>query len=260
MAYSDQSGPTGMHLQRFRYDERPDLVSRLEQEETGAFPRFLLQDEVWDWCWPHLLDEFGSLQYVVYDPDRDAVVGGSNAVPLRWDGTLPDLPAGVHAAMLRGIEEHARGVKPNTACGVQTIVAQKARGQGLSTVFLRNAKQRAAEHGLEHAITPLRPSLKHRYPDVSLAEYLDWRRPDGAPFDPWLRVWLRAGAEILTICQRSLVIEGTVREWETWTETEFPGSGRYLIPGGQVPVEIDRESDRGEYAEPHVWLRLPLVG
>jgi len=38
----------------------------------------------------------------------------------------------------------------------------------------------------------------------------------------------------------------------------FPDSGSYVAPGALVPVEIDRESDRGLYVEPNVWMRHRL--
>jgi hypothetical protein len=38
----------------------------------------------------------------------------------------------------------------------------------------------------------------------------------------------------------------------------FPESGRYVVPGALVPVEIDRERDTGRYEEPGVWMRHSL--
>jgi hypothetical protein len=34
----------------------------------------------------------------------------------------------------------------------------------------------------------------------------------------------------------------------------FPESGQYVVEGALVPVEIDRERDRGLYVEPNVWM------
>ena len=36
-----------------------------------------------------------------------------------------------------------------------------------------------------------------------------------------------------------------------------PGGGSYVVDGALVPVEIDRERDRGSYREPNVWMRHP---
>jgi len=247
-----------MPLQRISYTERPDLAARLEQEEQGAFPKFLLQDRVWAQAWPHVIGEFAEYQVIFYDPDHDALVGGGNAVPLSWDGTVEGLPSGTHAAMLQSIEQHRQGARPNTSCGIQAIAVGDARGSGLSDAFLTATRERARDHGFEHAITPLRCLLKDRYPLAHMDEYVKWTRDDGSAFDPWLRVWLRAGAELLAVCHDSTVIEGTVAEWEEWTEMELPASGEYVIAGGQAPLRIDREADTGRYSEPHVWMELPL--
>ncbi|HEV3399102.1 MAG TPA: GNAT family N-acetyltransferase, partial [Actinomycetes bacterium] len=57
------------------------------------------------------------------------------------------------------------------------------------------------------------------------------------------------------ICEKSVVIAGTVAEWEEWTGMRFPDSGPYVVPGALVPVEIDRDADQGRYVEPNVWVR-----
>jgi len=49
-------------------------------------------------------------------------------------------------------------------------------------------------------------------------------------------------------------ITGTVEEWESWAGRTFPESGRYVVAGALVPVEIDRTADRGVYIEPNVWV------
>jgi hypothetical protein len=50
-------------------------------------------------------------------------------------------------------------------------------------------------------------------------------RPDGSPFDPWIRVHTQMGARIGPAIPRSLQITGTVGEWESWTELRFPETG-----------------------------------
>lgn len=34
----------------------------------------------------------------------------------------------------------------------------------------------------------------------------------------------------------------------------FPQSGRCVVPGALVPMDIDREAGRGLYLEPNVWM------
>ena len=100
----------------------------------------------------------------------------------------------------------------------------------------------------------MRPTLKARYPLAAMERYLAWRRADGQLFDPWLRVHERLGAEILGVCPGSLLVEGTVAQWEEWTGMAFPDSGSYVVEGALVPVEIDRARDVGRYVEPNVWM------
>jgi hypothetical protein len=86
---------------------------------------------------------------------------------------------------------------------------------------------------------------------------VEWRRADGLLFDPWLRAHERLGAELMGIAKDSLVVEGTVAELEKWTGLTLPDTGSYVVPGALVPVEVDREHDRGSYREPNVWMRHP---
>jgi hypothetical protein len=81
-----------------------------------------------------------------------------------------------------------------------------------------------------------------------------WVRPDGLPFDPWLRAHVRIGGEIIRLAHPSMRIEGTVAQWEQWSGQRFPESGDYLVEGALAPVHIDRRADLGLYIEPNVWV------
>ncbi len=113
----------------------------------------------------------------------------------------------------------------------------------------------AAAAGLQALIAPVRPTLKENYPLTAIERYATWRRGDGRLFDPWLRVHERLGGEVLGIAERSMTVEGTAGEGESWTEMPFPETGSYVLPGALVPIEIDREADLGRYVEPNVWMR-----
>ena len=66
---------------------------------------------------------------------------------------------------------------------------------------------------------------------------------------------VRAGGEVLATDPESLLITGTVAEWEEWTGLAFPETGEYVFPHGLATLAIDREADRGSYWEPNVWVR-----
>ena len=107
------------------------------------------------------------------------------------------------------------------------------------------------DHDLDTLIAPVRPTLKHRYPLTPIDRYLSWRRPDRTHLDPWLRTHERLGADIVKVASKSVVVTGTVAEWEEWTEMALPESGVYVVSGALVPIEIDRERDEGVYVEPN---------
>jgi len=81
-----------------------------------------------------------------------------------------------------------------------------------------------------------------------------WTRPDGGPFDPWMRTHWRLGAEVVRVVPRTIVIAGRVADWEAWTDMVFPDSGPYVVPGALQPVIVDRERDEGRDEDPSVWM------
>ena len=139
------------------------------------------------------------------------------------------MPAGIDGAIARGFDEAGA----NVLCALLVMVPPDAQGRGLSAL-----------------VAPVRPSWKKRYPLVPIERYGEWRRGDGLLFDPWMRVHERLSAPIA----RSLRITGSVADWEEWTGMAFPASGEYWFPRGLATVAIDRESDRGSYWEPNVWM------
>ena len=52
-----------------------------------------------------------------------------------------------------------------------------------------------------------------------------------------------------------MIISGTVAEWEQWTAMAFPDTGDYVVPDALDLVSIDREADRGRYAETNLWMQ-----
>jgi hypothetical protein len=78
--------------------------------------------------------------------------------------------------------------EPATTLSLMAVAVDPAQDKrGLATVVLRELTRRSEEAGLVHVIAPLRPTWKHRYPLVPMAEYATWARPDGLSVDPWSR-------------------------------------------------------------------------
>jgi len=98
---------------------------------------------------------------------------------------------------------------------------------------------------------------KHGQTLNPIEHYARWTRPDGSPFDPWMRVHTQLGARIGPAIPHSLHITGTVGQWESWTQLRFPETGDYVFPAGLATVRIDRDRDLGEYWEPNIWIIHP---
>ena len=82
----------------------------------------------------------------------------------------------------------------------------------------------------------MRPNWKERYPLTPIERYAAWTRDDGLPFDPWMRVHARLGAEDPAPGARVAADRRTVAEWEEWTAMAFPESGEYVFPHGLAPA------------------------
>jgi len=241
----------------FTLAERPDLGSQVGSL-PATFPEFMYHDATVDRYWNGLFTDFAGFQIAVCDRGERVVAAG-HCIPVFWDGTLEGLPAGVDGVLEQGVRDLEVGRAPTVVSALLATVSPAERGRGLSGVVLTTMKSVAAENGLGALIAPVRPTLKERYPLTPMERYVRWERSDGLPFDPWLRVHRRLGAGFLQVEPRSMVITGTISEWEEWTGMRFPESDAYVVPGALQPVEMDLEKDQGTYAEPNVWMRHPVV-
>jgi hypothetical protein len=235
--------------QIFTDSERPDLAERLD-ELADPWPEFIHHDEVVIRLWPLLHDHLPDFQLVLYDSDTDTVLGRGCTIPVSWDGRPETLSGGVLDALQEGFSD---SVRPNVLCAIVAIVDPRQQGRGLSGHIIGGMAKAAGRAGLECLIAPVRPTWKDRYPLVPLEDYMHWNRHDGLPFDPWIRLHARLGAEIVGIAQRSLDISGSPSDWESWTGMVFPQDGDYVVPGALVPVSF--RDGVGRYVEPNVWMR-----
>ena len=126
---------------------------------------------------------------------------------------------------------------------------------GLAGKALTALRERATAAGLQRVIAPVRPTLKSRYPLTPMEHFARWARNDGLHLDPWIRAHQRLGARILGAAPQSMIISGTMAEWEDWAKMAFPETGQYIVADALDPVDINRERDRGTYAETNLWMR-----
>ena len=199
-----------------------DIRIKQAQSELGknTWPEFMQHDAVLEKHWPGLYSDFLDFQFA-FNSAKD-IVGVANAVPIHWEGGFNDLPdQGLDWAMAKAVADHGLGLTPNLLVGVQILIRADQRNRGLSYDFLELMKSHARTNGIEHIALPVRPTLKHEYPLVPMEEYIRWTNDKGDPFDPWIRVHIKAGGKIISVCSESMTIQGKVKEWHDWTGLSF---------------------------------------
>ena len=233
--------------------EEPCLWRPVDEMCGAAWPEFMLHDPVAARHWHRLGDDWPGFQLALVGGAGE-IVAATQAAPICWNGLDEGLPAGWDDQFERSIADQEAGRTPDTLGALQIVVASSHRGEGLSGLMLEAMRRSAVMAGLRALIACVRPTAKDRYPLLPIETYAAWRRADGLPFDPWLRVHARAGARIVRGAPRSMTIAGSVAQWQTWTGLEFPASGPYVVPGALAPVEVDLAADRAVYHDPNVWM------
>jgi GNAT superfamily N-acetyltransferase len=233
--------------------DRPDLDDEARAAFRPGWPEFVFHDQVAHEYIGRVGDYFP--QYDILVLDRGEVVAGGWGVPLRWDGAIPSLPEGYDGGLARAVTGHEESAPPDSLAIMAAAVKPGRRGTGLAGRVLTALRERATAAGLERVIAPVRPTLKERYPLTPMDRFAGWTRPDGLHLDPWIRTHQRLGASILAPAPHSMIITGSVAEWEDWAAMAFPETGSYVVPGALDLVAIDREWDRGSYDETNLWMR-----
>jgi hypothetical protein len=170
----------------------------------------------------------------------------------------PELPDdGWDAVLMWAATDYRRGDRPTVASALEIAIAQAHPGKGLSYQMLDALRDAARKQGLSTLYAPVRPNGKQD-PSLPMATYVERRRPDGLPVDPWLRVHVKAGATVVKIAPASMVIPGSLAQWRAWTGLPFDTEGDVEVPGALTPVHCDPAHDHAVYVEPNVWVRHDL--
>jgi hypothetical protein len=233
--------------------DRPDLDDEARAGFRVKWPEFIFHDPISRQYIERVEKYFPAYDVLLLDEGR--VIAGGWGVPMQWDGSLADLPDGYDGAIARSVDGHEANAVPNTLCLMAVAVVNNETRRGLAGMALSALRTRASDAGLDHVLAPVRPSLKPRYPLADMETFAAWTREDGLSIDPWIRTHQRLGATILGPARRSMVIRGSVAEWESWTEMAFPQTGHYVVPDALGLVEIDREADQGTYVEDNLWMQ-----
>ncbi len=244
--------------------ERPALRDDMEALIQAVWPASVLESyspkgHTMPVDWTGIYERWPDLQFGLFDPATDSLVAAGNCLALAWDGDAEELPdSGWNWAMYQGKQDFLAGRTPKTACALSITVDPTRRGQDLSRRAVTAMRSLARRAGFSRLIAPVRPTWKHRYPITPMTEYMRWTRPDGLPFDPWIRVHVRLGARIVKACDRSMLLSGTVAEWERWCGLPLPASGMYVAPDLLAPLHVDHGTGECICAEPNVWIEHRL--
>jgi hypothetical protein len=236
--------------------DRPELLDAM-YAMPKSWPTFMYQDPVAR-LMSRLPTSFPELQFAALDGDE--VVGIVIAAAFAWDGELASLPdRGWDAILEQVFTDEDEGQTPTAATLLEAAVHPARQGGGLSARLLTGVRERCAALRFGSLFGPVRPNHKSLEPLVPIADYVARRRPDGLPFDPWLRVHQRLGAHIVKIAPTSMTISGTLASWRDWTGLPFDASGDVVVPGALVPVHASVEHDHAVYVEPNVWMQHQLA-
>ena len=120
--------------------------------------------------------------------------------------------------------------EPKTLGGICVAVRPDPRELGLAVIILEAMKTLARQAGHQLLVVPVRPTRKHEFPTMGMADYIKWtlsgtlpvvNDPEETPasqvYDPWLRKHLCLGGQIVKVAISSVNVHGTTVQWEEWT-------------------------------------------
>lgn len=233
--------------------ERPDLEESAAAAFRQRWPEFIFHDPVPPTYLKRVSEYFSCYDILLVDGGK--VAAGGWGVPFAYSGQVGDLPEGYDAGLARAVEDHEASRTATAFSFMAAAVSPEYDKQGLAAEVLSRLTDRVLEAGLHSVFAPLRPTWKSRYPQVGMAEYATWKRDDGFSIDPWIRTHQRMGAQIVGPAPNSMVIPGTVAEWEGWADMVFPVTGDYVVPDALNLLRVDRENDCAVYREENLWVQ-----
>ncbi|MFG1941778.1 N-acetyltransferase [Nonomuraea sp. NPDC048826] len=238
--------------------ERPEFAASL-WDMDNAWPEFMMKDPLADFFYTIADTVYPEYVLVADDdaePGRLAARGCMMPFTMKGD-ELPD--DGWDGVIRRGWLARERGERPDRVSALEITVRRDLLGQGVSPLMVAAMRDNAARLGFAELVAPVRPSWKHEEPYTPMPEYVARTRyDDELPYDPWLRVHVRAGGEIVKVAPRSMTIAGTLAEWRAWTGLPFDKPGPVEVAGALTPVLVEPWHDFAVYVEPNVWVRHPL--
>lgn len=233
--------------------DQPDQLELVDDICMLSWPEFMTHDPIANKNWAALYSKFPEYQFTFRDKKNDDLVAIANTIPLSYNDSFENFPeAGWDYILQKGVDDYNNNITPNIMSALQIVVTEKYLGKGISSLVLQEMRSIAANKKHPYLIAPVRPNLKPLYPITPIEDYITWRNQDGRLFDAWLRVHESAGGKIIKVCHEAMRIPGSIADWESWAKMKFPATGVYTVKGALVPIEIDKENDKGLYIEPNV--------
>jgi hypothetical protein len=234
----------------------PEETSRIRDgllQQDTSWPLFLYGDPVGGAELAEILYEnYSHYTIVVEDLRNNRVVGRGHSLPFFWGGDKNEMPRnGWDDAVVLGLQTLLDGLAPNRITA--TEIAIDPRYRGLAAKVLGALRDAAFVH-YDELIAPIRPTGIPA-PGQSFEAYVaSVREPDGLPIDPWIRIHVRAGGEIVKVAEKSMAFGASLAQWRTWTGLPFDRNGLVDI-GALGQVECDLLADEGWYEEKGLWIR-----
>jgi hypothetical protein len=117
--------------------ERPELLGPAWERTRHTLPEYNNYGDVLNQYWPRLTEERPDFQFHLTG-DNDEILARARSIPLRWDGTLEELPAGIDGAIARGFDEEGA----NVLCALVIMVPRDIQGRGVSAAAVRDGRHR----------------------------------------------------------------------------------------------------------------------
>jgi hypothetical protein len=129
--------------------ERPELLGPAWDRTQDTLPEYNNHGDILNEYWPRLTEERPDFQFHLTG-DEDEILARARSIPLRWDGTVEDLPAGIDGAIARGFDE----ASANVLCAMVIMVPRDIQGQGVSAAARSGRAGRNATRWCRSSGTP----------------------------------------------------------------------------------------------------------
>jgi hypothetical protein len=168
-----------------RTDAREWSDEQMEDLFSEGFPPFITADRLVKQYIGRVREWFPEWNLIMVDAQQNPVATGWG-IPVRWDGTVADLPAGYTDAMIRAVEGREQEIAPDTLVICGAVVAGRLKGRGLAGKLLAALRDAALEAGLTRVIAraPHAQAAVPADPDRDVHDLDQSGRHRARPVDP----------------------------------------------------------------------------